>query len=118
MSDLQQSQMTVEQAIQLAKEDVARIRDAVEFGCLPGECVVDGSMFSPSWRALDGGAEVWAALDYAYSPNTTGINHPAIERAIDAEEAYLETLDAGTDELGLYWEDGCLWVPAEDDDDE
>jgi hypothetical protein len=77
--------------------------------------LVDGSMFSPSWRALPNGPEVW---DYA-DQHCSGISY-------DAFDAYTEGLDKTTlyirTEIGHYvsWEEGCLYLfgPNHEDGDD
>jgi hypothetical protein len=86
-------------AEEYARQDVETLRSIVA-GMGPDErLVVDGSMYAPSWRTLDGGSRAWDLDDG------------------DALDAYSETLDRGTDELGLYWEEGCLWRSVDDDDE-
>lgn len=85
----------IDRGERLAAEDVERIRailPTLDSG-LP-TIVADGSMYSPSWRTLPGGAQVW-------SEDTDGT----------LGEAYADALDEGTDAIegySLYWEEGCL----------
>ena len=85
----------------LARKDVEEIkrRIAVEHeNHHPDDVVliVDGTQFSPSWRALPGGAEVWAQEERLGCMN--------------ACEVYDETLSEGLDEMDAYWDDGCIWI--------
>lgn len=88
---------TISAAEMHAKGDLALI-DIRLTGTPPNGAVVDGSMYSPSWRALPGGEAVWEMEDP------------------DAVEAYQETLDKGTDERCLMWDEGCLWIEVEAED--
>lgn len=106
--------MTTDDAVRLAEADLsilyASVSATVQGGLAPGErsILCDGSAYSPSWRALSGGGQVWVLdVEGLYS------------------EAYTEALDAGTDDptrwgagLALYWEDGCLFVERAREDGE
>src|SRR4051812_14982471 len=94
-------------AMQLAESDLEFIRNEVNATCNTTRVIVDGTQYSPSWRALDGGFRV----------GRMGQNVTDVYTSMDIVEAYESTLDAGTDALGLYWEDGCLWAPEEEDDE-
>jgi hypothetical protein len=69
-------------------------------------CLVDGSAYSPSWRALDGGH-----LVYTFE-------------CPEACETYEESFDAivddwnGRQEETLAWSDGCLFLLGPDADPE
>lgn len=91
--------MTADEAVRLANADLEAISIALAYDPT-APVIVDGSQFSPSWRALGGGGIVWEADDDV------------------PELAYIETLDAGTDMLGLYWEDGMLVTAAYFDSEE
>jgi hypothetical protein len=82
-----------------AECDAAEIREMMS-GAESGTVLVDGTQYSPSWRALDGGHAVYR-LDSA-----------------TAVAAYEETLDRATDDIGAYWEDGSLWAPSDDTSDD
>lgn len=58
--------------------------------------LVDGTQYSPSWRALTGGAAVWARMD-------------RIGDTYELSQIYQDTLDELLDDLPVYWEDGCLF---------
>ena len=92
--------MTIDEAIAHANADVDTIRTALASATPEHALLVDGSAYSPSWRALDGGAAVWQA-----TPEHDGSSY-------DAFDAYVDTLDRGTDELGCVWDEGCLWAPC------
>lgn len=84
-----------------AAEDIARIAGGLAaVPATPDEVIVDGSMFAPSWRALYGGSAAW------------DLDDP------DALDVYAETLDEGTDALGLYWDEGMLRAAGPDEDDD
>lgn len=86
----------------------ALVADLRERGFSGRTVLVDGSQYSPSWRALDGGANVWEL----------GTEAPSLETTLDLTEAYTETLDRYCDEAGAYWEDGCLWWASDEFDHE
>lgn len=67
----------------------------------PAEVVVDGTQYAPSWRALPGGSVV------------DGLDPDERDQA---SRDYEDVLDAITDSLALWWEDGCLWVGNAPDD--
>lgn len=91
--------MTVGFCVQLDKEFIRKQFDRL---AADGEgervILVDGTQFSPSWRALPGGAQVYAMDD------DTGTLCERYEFALD--EA---TVDLAGDGFVIYWEDGCLW---------
>lgn len=62
---------------------------------------VDGSAYSPSWRALTGGSLVYEMA--GKYPDGGAMS-----------EAYEEELDRLTGETfaEAYWEEGCLWIMA------
>lgn len=111
--------MSVERAEALAREDFELIQAAARNALMAsmtlgeswGMILVDGSMYSPSWRALDGGAAVWESYDYP-ATNTT-----------DVQDAYVETLDKLTDDWSgpndeyLFWDEGCLFVGIGEQED-
>lgn len=71
--------------------------------------IVDGTQYSPSWRALSGGYAVYA-LDQ---------DHDAEGRLVGAYEEQLDELTdqwSGRHEETLAWEDGCLFVFGADFD--
>lgn len=76
-------------AQELAAQDLQVITDAL-VDARPDQLLVDGSAYSPSWRALPGGARAYAQ---------------------DVGEAYEDELDRLTEglEVAVHWEDGCLW---------
>lgn len=80
----------------LVAGDLDVIRDALTDGA---QLLVDGSAFSPSWRALSGGAKA----------HDLGIG-----------ELYEEALDRATDELdvAVTWDEGCLWRASSIDPEE
>lgn len=94
--------MTIDEAYELGIADGLKVkRDAIGlFGSGRREpiVIVDGSMYSPSWRACPQGERVYRAA----------------EANPDLAEAYAEGLDYMTDNapdwLSLYWEDGMLWA--------
>lgn len=103
--------MTTDEAVKLAELDLSALYTAVSFTVQGGlergarSILADGSMLSPSWRALQGGSLVWNAYEETDGGNSWSV-----------DEAYVETLDNGTDDdrwgddLYLYWEEGILWV--------
>lgn len=105
-------QNAIEQAVALAEHDAARIAEGVRYARMAAmtqpegdrTLLVDGSQYAPSWRALYGGAEVWKSFDGA-------------DGGSDALQAYEEELDRATNDLGAYWEDGCLFYDAGGDDE-
>lgn len=64
----------------------------------------DGSQYSPSWRALTGGSELWQI--------TSDMSGQG-ELSLDMAEAYEEMLDKLMGEIGAYWEEGCLFLDTE-----
>lgn len=86
---------------------VQRVADLRARGFSGRTLLVDGTQYSPSWRALEGGSNVWSLGDDV-SP----------ESAADLQEVYSETLDRYTDEAGAYWDEGCLWWASDDFDHE
>lgn len=96
-----------EKAEELAEADATFVLSLAGATVL-GDCctvLVHGDHLSPSWRALDGGEQVW---DWSY------------DSRIGPEicEAYTEVLDAAVDAYNvngesLMWADGCLWLIAE-----
>lgn len=94
--------LTADRAEQLARADVSDLASIVgdilaDHAAGPA-LVLDGSMYAPSWRALHGGSCVWECAD------------GGSEDDHDAIEVYTDTLDRGTDDLDLYWEEGCLFI--------
>lgn len=80
-------------------EDIKRRIDQITDEDEPFVSLVDGRKYSPAWRALTGGWGVYRMTDGVMSMEV-----------VDAVfEAYESTLDAGTEALGLYWDDGQLW---------
>ncbi len=116
--------MTIDEAITSGEADFAEIISRlsvngeldVRVSSKATVCLVDGSMYSPSWRALPNGATVW---DHLY-----GTDGDVDDAAYDVSEAYVETLDRLTDDWSgpdgetLGWEDGCLFLYAADFDHE
>lgn len=109
--------MDTENAVQLAQEDLAGLYASVSAhvrgGLSRGDraVLVDGNAYSPSWRALRGGGAVWEAsseIGYGAQPDEQAM--------LDLIDAYVETLDAGTEDdrwgsdCFLFWEDGLLFV--------
>lgn len=95
---------------ELADRDVALlhgIRNQYLNAHAVGACVVvDGTALSPSWRALPGGSEAWdIASDLDELMGEDG----------GLLELYVERLDDGIEELGLFWEDGDLWWDPRED---
>lgn len=104
---------TIADAERLAEQDAGGLEVAARNGqmaamTLPDDyslCLVDGSAYSPSWRAMSGGAQVYAAANEAAG----GIG-------FELCQAYEETLDAivddwsGRHEETLGWENGCLFL--------
>jgi hypothetical protein len=85
--------MDIDTALQLAREDAEHLRTLRKGHPRRGQpLLVDGSMLSPAWRALPGGARV----------------HDEGDDLGNAAEAYAEELDDLTDDIG-YWADGCFW---------
>lgn len=98
--------MSITTAMRLAEEDMDHIRiqaDLLTSHGVDDAVVVDGTNYSPSWRALNGGARIWEEADH------------------DSHDAYLHVLDMATDSYGdgtdwyLSWDDGCLWLKRADD---
>jgi hypothetical protein len=85
-------------AVEHARSDAQDIAQRL-VGSMPGECIVDGSMYSPSWRALDGGAAVWAI------------------ESEDVTDVYNDELDRRVDDLPVMWEDGCLFVHPDESEE-
>lgn len=93
--------ITIERAYAMGVDD---LRQAVTLGLAAplaeGErtLLCDGSMYSPSHRALPRGEYVYQLDD------------------MDLWEAYTEGVDAGAertvapDDVAVYWEDGCLFA--------
>lgn len=115
--------MTTERAEELAREDFEQIRRAVDgnrsydphgthLAAHGRSIVVDGSMLSPSWRALSGGEQVYGA-------NTD----PYASKGYSVQDAYTETLDRLTDDWSgpngeyLFWDEGCLFVGIGEQED-
>lgn len=103
--------MNIERAIACAREDYELIEAAARYceqaligAAVERAVIVDGSQYSPSWRAMRGGNEV----------------HELGDDLGDAAQAYSEELDRLTDAYtgpsALYWEDGCLFLGAVSDD--
>lgn len=107
------------QAEQAAREDGVRLAGAVQAlrarGFRGRTVLVDGTQYSPSWRALGGGGAAWELSSEAAEAATEG---PGSSAGADVCEAYSEQLDRETDALGAYWDDGCLWWASEDFDHE
>jgi hypothetical protein len=82
-------------ALSCARSDAEKINALAE-DANPGELLLDGSQYAPSWRRLTGGSEVWGRL---------GHTNP------DALQVYVEELDVLTQDAG-HWEDGCFWKAA------
>lgn len=80
-------------AVQLAREDAEHILTLRGERWRAGDLLVDGTAYSPSWRALPGGARV----------------HDEGDDLGDAAEAYQEELDSLTEDVG-WWSDGCFWA--------
>lgn len=92
----------------LADDDGSELEARLAAGGPDANLVLDGSMYSPSWRALDGGADLWGDVV------------PALDQGADADagEAYEAQLLAWTEHLGLEWADGCLWLDPPSDEPE
>ena len=91
--------MTIAQAIHHAYQDLREIREIIEAHPYQAHLwgpIIDGSQYEAGWPALTGGRHVY---DHGN------------EAAVDAYEG---TLDMGIVDLGLYWEDGCLWASPDD----
>lgn len=115
--------MTVQEAERLARETVeimrGRIVNAVRF-CEAYEgtdrtCVLDGSMYSPSSRALPNGERVWRASVDSTDPTSMEL-WEAFED-ITSELESVEVPDGRTDsdcpdDWTVGWEDGCLFAYA------
>lgn len=69
-------------------------------------CILDGSAYSPSWRALPEGQRVWVAAQACMDP----------EEGAALMEEFDETLEecirewSGRHEETMGWEEGCLFV--------
>jgi hypothetical protein len=81
----------------------------------PGERVLlmDGSQYSPAWRAMAGGAHAWGLSEAFDDLGESGL----------IVEAYSEELDAAIGETDLdgasiSWDEGCLFLDAPDPDDD
>lgn len=61
-------------------------------------CIVDGSQFAPSNRAMPGGEQVWAMQDA-----------DAWEVYVECFERLIEAWDTN-DERALTWDEGCLFL--------
>jgi hypothetical protein len=106
-----------DEGVRLAKEDLSALYISVS-ALVQGQwdgtpfVIVDGSMYSPSWRAMYGGEKVWEARGHSmsYTP--------------DMWDGYQETLDNGLSEdhwgdgIYLYWEEGMLFAQRKADEDE
>ena len=81
----------------------------------PGEstCLVDGSQYAPSWRRLDGGSAAWELAD---------AHEGMDELPAEILDAYAERLDeietVAPEGCSIYWEDGCLFLSRESDEDD
>lgn len=98
--------MTIDEAIQCAIDDFALIESAARNAQMAmtdrtgSLLLVDGSQYSPSWRAMRGGAHV----------------HDEGDDLGDCAQAYDEQLEemlgqwSGRHEETLSWENGCLFI--------
>lgn len=106
----------VVRAEQAARQDGERLYVSVsalkQAGFEGRYCVVDGTAFSPSWRALWGGSEAWALAGTRVEREGTGPPH-SWDLGDEVQGAYEEALDRVTEELGLFWEEGCLWYASD-----
>jgi hypothetical protein len=98
----------IERACRAAERDFEEIAlRAKPLGILaPGErhLLVDGSMFSPSWRALSGGAEVF--------------DNELPAETYDGELDALCDSHEWPEDHHVYWDDGCLFYERVGGDDE
>lgn len=109
--------MTTQDVERIARETVeimrSRIVDAVRYSeAYEGTdrtCVVDGSMYSPSTRALPNASRVWQADNY------DGLWEVFVDITDELENVTVpdgRTDSEHPDEWTVGWEDGCLFAYA------
>lgn len=107
--------MTVKQAEQLAEQTLTIMRsravDAVRYAEAYGHegrtCVVDGSMYSPSTRALPNASRAWEAGDDAWTAFDEIVGD-GVEQITVPED----TDSDAPDDWSLSWDEGCLFAYA------
>jgi hypothetical protein len=110
-----------DEGIRLAKEDLSALYlsvSALVQGQWDGSrtILVDGSKYSPSWRAMPGGEKAWETY--------YNLPYRRHEDERDIWDGYQETLDNGLDSdhwgggIYLYWEDGMLFAAYETEDED
>lgn len=106
---------TEAQAIRYGEDDAAYVIRTAEailkvsatFNQSGIACIVDGSMYSPSWRALPHG-EIVYQHDYRDPGALEGDLPELSDRYTEALDSIVENWSQ--DGCSMYWEDGCLWL--------
>jgi hypothetical protein len=110
--------MTEARARQLAQEDfneLVTIANATPVRPHGTECLMDGSQYSPSARAMRGGSQVWEAWQ----------NMPPGSGLVETWAAYAEEIDqlinnyraadtSATPDAHMMWDEGCIMLCAPD----
>lgn len=116
--------MSADRAEALGRMDASTIGDLVDVMLSDHVyvgVVVDGSAYSPSWRALQGGAEVWdrAPDDGAEAASLGEAYVDALDARVDRVLDDLREAGYGAlvDGLWLGWDEGCLVLRRVDDDE-
>jgi hypothetical protein len=79
---------------------IASLKASIAYADAYGGPVVDGSMYSPSDRAVAHAESVW--------------QHGTDKQWTEFKDA----LDEAYEELGIHWEDGMAWIASDDDESE